>query len=133
MSDLLIGSSAELRQTVTREALAANVGSGSVDVFATPELVLLLEKTAVAALAGKLEDGSTTVGSALDITHLAATPEGMEVLATARVVKAEGRKLTLEVSARDERELIAEGTHTRFIVDAEKFQRRADSKSTNGP
>jgi predicted thioesterase len=131
VSDLLIGASAELRQTVTRETLAAKVGSGSVDVFATPELVLLLEKTAVAALAEKLEDGTTTVGSALNMTHLAATPEGMQVVATAKVVKAEGRKLTFEVSAEDEHELIAEGTHTRFIVDAEKFQRRADSKSTN--
>jgi predicted thioesterase len=128
MSESLIGLSAELRQTVTSAMLAANVGSGSVDVFATPELILLIEKTAVAALAGKLEDGSTTVGSALDVTHLAATPESMEVTATAKVVEAEGRKLTFEVSARDEQELIAEGTHTRFVVDAEKFFSRAKSK-----
>ncbi len=112
--------------------LAARVGSGSVNVFATPELILLIEKTAVAALDGKLESGTTTVGSGLDVTHLAATPEGMEVRSTARVVEVEGRKVTFQVSVQDARETIAEGTHTRFIVDAARFQDRAESKK-NAP
>ncbi|MDP6375912.1 MAG: hotdog domain-containing protein [Pseudomonadales bacterium] len=128
MSESLVGLSAELGQVVSRDMLAVSVGSGSVAVFATPELILLLEKTAVAALEGRMEDGTTTVGSALDVTHLAATPEGMEVTATAEVVGVEGRKLEFQVSARDAKEKIAEGTHTRFVVDAVKFQDRADSK-----
>ncbi|MEL6862614.1 MAG: thioesterase family protein [Pseudomonadota bacterium] len=128
MSESLIGLEAEVQQTVGADMLAASVGSGSVNVFATPELILLLEKTAVEALAGHLEDGKTTVGSGLDVTHLAATPVGMSVKATAKVTGVEGRKVIFEVSATDEVDKIAAGTHTRFIVSAESFQARADAK-----
>ena len=107
---------------------AEHVGSGTASVFSTPELVLLLEKTALAAIDGKLETGKTTVGSRLDVTHLAATPVGMIVTCTAKVMAVDGRKLTFEVTAEDERETIATGTHVRFIVDAQKFQARADAK-----
>ena len=85
MSKSLVGLAATLSQSVTHSMLADQLGSGSVAVFATPELVLLLEKTAVSALAGKLEEGQTTVGTALDITHLAATPLGMEVKAVQKI------------------------------------------------
>lgn len=128
MSEALTGLSATVTQTVTVEMLAKNVGSGTVSVFSTPELVLLLEKTALVALDGKLEAGKTTVGSGLDVTHLAATPLGMTVKCTAKVMSVDGRKLTFEVAAEDEQESIAKGTHIRFIVDAEKFQARADAK-----
>ena len=128
MSESLVGLSATVSQMVTDSMLANSVGSGSVSVFATPELILLLEKTAVAALEGKLDAGQTTVGSGLDVTHLAATPSGMNVSGFARVTGVDGRKLTFEVSATDDSDKIAEGTHTRFIVEAEKFQNRANSK-----
>lgn len=128
MSESLIGLEAELDQTVSADMLAASVGSGSVNVFATPELILLIEKTAVAALEGHLEAGKTTVGSGLDVTHLAATPVNMAVKATAKVTGIDGRKVTFEVSASDEVETIATGTHTRFIVSADSFQARADAK-----
>ncbi|HIG40995.1 MAG: thioesterase family protein [bacterium] len=131
MSESFVGLSATINQTVTDSMLANSVGSGSVSVFATPELILLLEKTAVAALDGKLDSGQTTVGSALDVTHLAATPAGMNVSGFARVTEVDGRKLTFEVSAKDDSDEIAEGTHTRFIVEAEKFQKRANSKLNN--
>ena len=129
MSEALIGLSASTTQTVTEPMLAKNVGSGTVAVFATPELILLLEKTAVAALAGKLEPGTTTVGSGLDVSHLEATPVGMQVECRAEVTAIEGRKVTFKVAADDAKEPIAEGTHTRFIVDADKFQARADAKT----
>lgn len=128
MSEALTGLSATVTQTVTVEMLAKNVGSGTVSVFSTPELVLLLEKTALVALDGKLEAGKTTVGSGLDVIHLAATPLGMTIKCTAKVMSVDGRKLTFEVTAEDEQESIAKGTHIRFIVDAEKFQARADAK-----
>ena len=128
MSEALTGLSATVTQTVTEEMLAKNVGSGTVSVFSTPELVLLLEKTALVALEGKLEAGKTTVGSGLDVTHLAATPMGMIVTCTAKVSAVDGHKVTFEVKAEDEQESIATGTHVRFIVDAEKFQARADAK-----
>ena len=131
MPTSLIGLSATTTQTVTADMLAKNVGSGSVLVFSTPSLILLLEKTAVAALDGKLEAGKTTVGSGLDVTHLAATPTGMEVKGTAEVIAVEGRKIIFKVEAEDGQESIAEGSHTRFIVDEAKFQDRADSKLNN--
>lgn len=128
MPETLTGLSATVTQTVTEEMSAKNVGSGTVSVFSTPELVLLLEKAALAVLHGKLEAGKTTVGSGLEMTHLAATPVGMIVTCTARVKAVDGRKLIFEITAQDERESIATGTHVRFIVDAEKFQARADAK-----
>lgn len=131
MPDSLTGLSATITQTVTEEMLAKNVGSGTVLVFSTPSLILLLEKTSVAALEGKLEAGKTTVGSGLDVTHLAATPVGMKVTGTAEVIAVEGRKIVFKVAAKDEKESIAEGTHSRFIVDEAKFQDRADLKLNN--
>ena len=131
MPTSLIGLSATTTQTVTEDMLAKNVGSGTVLVFSTPSLILLLEKTAVAALDGNLEAGKTTVGSGLDVTHLAATPIGMEVKGTAEVIAVEGRKITFKVTVEDAQEAIAEGSHTRFIVDEAKFQDRADSKLNN--
>jgi fluoroacetyl-CoA thioesterase len=131
MPTSLIGLSATTTQTVTEDMLAKNVGSGTVLVFSTPSLILLLEKTAVAALDGKLEAGKTTVGSGLDVTHLAATPIGMEVKGSAEVIAVEGRKVIFKVSAEDGQESIAEGSHTRFIVDEAKFQDRANSKLNN--
>lgn len=128
MSEALAGLSATVTQKVTAEMTAKNVGSGTVSVFSTPELILLLEKTALAALDGKLEAGRTTVGSGLDMTHLAATPVGMIVTCMATVKAVEGRKLIFEITAQDERESIATGTHVRFIVDGQKFQARADAK-----
>jgi fluoroacetyl-CoA thioesterase len=131
MPTSLIGLSATTTQTVNEDMLAKNVGSGTVLVFSTPSLILLLEKTAVAALDGKLEAGKTTVGSGLDVTHLAATPTGMEVKGTAEVIEEDGRKIVFKVAAEDEQENIAEGRHTRFIVDEAKFQDRANSKLNN--
>lgn len=128
MSESLVGLSALVSLEVTEDMLAKNVGSGSVSVFSTPDLILLLEKTAVAALEGQLNSNQTTVGSGLDVTHLAATPVAMKVTGSAKVVAVDGRKVIFEVAAQDEQEKIAEGTHTRYIVDTEKFQARADSK-----
>jgi fluoroacetyl-CoA thioesterase len=125
------GLTATLNQVVSKTMLASHVGSGSEPVFATPELVLLVEKAAVAALADHLPAGQTSVGTRLDISHLAATPPGMEVSATALLTKVEGRKLEFEVEARDARELIAKGSHTRYLVDAVSFTSRASDKLNN--
>jgi fluoroacetyl-CoA thioesterase len=128
MSEELTGLSATVTQTVTQEMSAKDVGSGTVSVFSTPELILLMEKTALLALGGKLEAGKTTVGTGLHVTHLAATPIGMEVKCTAKVVEVDGRKVAFEIEAEDLKESIATGTHDRFIVEAGKFQERADAK-----
>lgn len=118
------------KQTVTADASnsAKTMGSGSLDVFATPAMVALMEKTAVKSLGAVLEEGQTTVGIALDIKHSAATPLGMTVTCESELVAVEGRKLTFAVTASDERGVIGSGMHERFIVDAERFQEKTNNK-----
>jgi len=128
MPQLKPGLSATLTQTVTDAMTARRVGSGAVAVFATPELALLLEKAAVAALQGHLPPEQTSVGTALRIEHLAPTPPGMAVTATATLTAVEGRKLTFQLEARDEVETIARGTHTRFLVNQKAFAQKAKAK-----
>ena len=109
MLETLTGLSATVTQTVTEEMSAKNVGSGTVSVFSTPELVLLLEKAALAALHGKLEAGKTTVGSGLEMTHLAATPVGMIVTCRARGKAVDGRRLIFAITVPDDGESYAPG------------------------
>lgn len=107
---------------------APHVGSGKVKVLATPVMVNLMEEAALNAVEGLLPAGHQTVGTRLDITHTAATPVGMRVTATAEVTKVDGRKLTFHVSARDEREVIGEGTHERIVINVARFDQRAQDK-----
>lgn len=113
---------------VTEEKLAKNVGTGLVRVYATPQMIALIEKTAVLSVEPYLEDGQSTVGTLVNVTHCAATPAGMKVHAETELVEVDRRKLTFKVSAYDERGLIGEGVHERFIIDIAKFQAKADSK-----
>ena len=115
---------------VTADRTAAALGSGNVDVYSTPSLIALLEAAAINAFAGHLPDGQTSVGTALNIKHLAATPVGMTVNATATLTTIDGRRLVFDVSASDEVELISEGTHERFIVNQERFEERVRGKGT---
>lgn len=98
---------------------AVTMGSGSLKVFATPAMIALIEKAACKALEGQLEDGQTTVGTKLDVAHIAATPIGMNVTAEAVLTEIDNRKLVFEVVARDEKDIIGKGIHERFIVNAE--------------
>ncbi|HBH21347.1 MAG TPA: thioesterase [Rikenellaceae bacterium] len=113
---------------VTEDKLAKNVGSGLVRVYATPQMIALIEKTAVLSVESYLEEGQSTVGTLINISHCAATPCGMKVHAETELVEIDRRKLTFKVKAYDERGLIGEGTHERFIIDIAKFQAKADSK-----
>jgi fluoroacetyl-CoA thioesterase len=106
---------------VTAENTALALGSGDVPVFGTPALVALMEQAAVQALAGALEPGETTVGTWLEIAHLAATPVGAAVRAEAELVAVEGRKLTFTVVAFDDRQKIGEGRHQRMRVARDRF------------
>ena len=109
---------------------APHVGSGKIKVLATPVLVMLLEEAALHAVEGLLPPGHQTVGTRLDVSHTAATPVGMRVLAHAEVTKVEGRKLTFRVWADDQVERIGEGTHERIIVNVERFDKRTQIKVT---
>jgi predicted thioesterase len=121
MGGLAIGVRAAVAVTVGAENTALALGSGDVPVFATPALVALMEKAAVAAVSAGLEPGETTVGTWLEIAHLAATPVGAVVRAEAELVAVEGRKLTFAVVAHDGRQKIGEGRHQRMRVTRDRF------------
>jgi len=111
---------------------APHIGSGKIKVLATPVMVMMMEEAALNAVEGLLPEGHQTVGTRLDITHTAATPVGMRVIATAQLVKVDGRKLTFHVSAEDEKEPISEGIHERIIVNVARFDKRAQDKVGGG-
>lgn len=107
--------------TVADEQSALNLGSGTLPVFGTPALVACMENTAWKAVAD-LQEGETTVGIGMDIKHLKASAIGETITCTARITAVEGRKISFEIEARNERgELIGTATHDRFVVNAEKF------------
>ncbi len=111
---------------VTEYNTAKAVGSGSLDVFATPMMVALMENAAIKAI--NLPEDQTSVGTYLDVKHVAATPIGMRVRAEAKVVEVEGRKITYLIEAFDDKEKIGDGKHERFIVNADKFMTKINSK-----
>ncbi len=113
---------------VTEDKTAYALGSGNVKAYATPSLVALLEAAAIDAVQSRLGDGQTSVGTSLNVKHVAATPVGMTVNAVATLQDVDGRRLVFEVSASDEIELIGQGTHERFIVDRERFEKRVHDK-----
>ncbi len=113
---------------VSAAELAVNVGSGSLDVFATPAMIMLMEKAACSCLDDYLENDETTVGTALDVRHISATPLGMKVSAEALLTEINGREFTFNVTASDEAGKIGEGIHKRFLVYGEKFMAKTNSK-----
>lgn len=129
MPDLLPGLIGENAEPVTPENTAARWGSGLVAGYSTPALVALMENAAFAATEKILPAGQTTVGIEVNIKHLAATPVGMHVRARAELIAVDGRKLTFNVEAWDDVEKIGEGSHTRFVVDVARFDKRMQDKS----
>jgi fluoroacetyl-CoA thioesterase len=116
------------RIVVANEHTAPFVGSGKVRVLATPVMINLFEAAALACCEHLLPEGHQSLGIHLDVRHIAATPVGMEVNATAELVKVDGRTLTFKVEAHDARELIGDGTHERVIVNVERFDLRVQKK-----
>lgn len=114
--------------TVTTANVATNVGSGKVKVFSTPMMISLMEKAALLSIEPFLEEGQSSVGTHINVSHCSATPMGMQVWVETEVIEIDRRKVTFSVKAYDELGLIGEGTHERFIIDIEKFQSKADSK-----
>ena len=106
---------------VSAEVTAEYIGSGDLAVLATPAMCALMENAAMMAVAPHLEEGQTTVGTALNIEHSRATKVGEMINATAVLTAINGRELQFNIAARDEVGVIGEGTHTRFIVNREKF------------
>ena len=114
--------------TVNEENTAKAMGSGTLDVFATPALIALMEETCWRSVADELEEGCGTVGTLLEIRHTAPTPVGMEVVCESTLTEVDGRRLVFEVTAHDAKGVVGEGKHERFIIQNEKFQIKANEK-----
>lgn len=113
---------------VNEKNTAKTMGSGTLDVFATPSMIALMEETAWKSVSDELEDGCGTVGIHLDVSHDAPTPIGKNVTCESELVQIEGRKLTFEVRAYDECGEIGKGIHERFIINNENFQKKAEER-----
>lgn len=113
---------------VVYENTAVAVGSGVLGVFATPMMIALMEKTACNSVIPYLDEGDGSVGTELNVKHVAATPIGMTVTCESELIEVDGRRLVFKVEAYDEVGLIGKGTHERFIVNNEKFQSKTDNK-----
>ncbi len=126
--DTKVGSIGTATLTVAVEHTASAVGSGKIHVLATPVMINLIEAAALDACEKSLPEGYQSLGTHLDVSHIAATPVGMSVTATAEVVAVDGRNIRFKVSARDQRDLIGEGTHERVVVNAERYFLRVQEK-----
>ncbi len=123
MNNIKIGMSFEMQQTVEFKDTAKAYGSGLVEVFATPAMIALMEKTALNVVHHALEEGQNTVGTEVNVKHVKATPVGMQVYCNATLVAKDGPKLTFEVEAKDDQGLIGKGTHKRYIIDEAAFMK----------
>jgi fluoroacetyl-CoA thioesterase len=128
-SQFPLGLTGEASMQVLPELTARHLGSGAVAVFATPEMVRLMERSAVQALAAHLAPGQQSVGTLVNIRHLAPTPLGATVTARAELIAVDGRRLTFRVSAHDGQETIGEGIHERAIIDLSRFEAKAKAKA----
>lgn len=131
MDNVKTGATGTATMIVGTNDTAPRVGSGRIAVLATPVMINLIEEAALDALESALPEGKQSLGTHLDVSHIAATPTGMKVTAVARIITIEGRAITFEIEVRDEEELIGNGTHTRVVVTAAKFQSRVDAKAAS--
>jgi len=132
MEQIHPGASGSAQLVVGEEHTAPRVGSGKVHVLATPVMINLIEAAALAAIEHLLPAGHQSLGTRLDVRHIAATPVGMKISASARVTRVEGRTVTFAVEAHDEKELIGDGTHERVVVNVAKFDQRVQRKLAGG-
>lgn len=128
MCSIAIGTSAEKSEFVTNLNTAKTFGSGALDVYATPAMIALMEGAAMLALQKHLSADQGSVGTKVDIAHSSATPLGMKVTATAEITSVTGKKISFAVVASDERGIIGQGFHERFIIDNAKFIDKTNAK-----
>ena len=122
------GIKGRIELTVTKDKCADALGSGELDVFATPAMIALIEETAWKSVVSELQPGEGTVGTALNVRHLAATPIGLQVWCETELSLVDRRRLVFDVKVYDAFGLVGEGTHERFIIQVEKFMKRANEK-----
>jgi Predicted thioesterase len=125
---LKVGRTGEARTMVTEENTALKFGSGAIKVYATPAMIGLMEKASINCVDSSLPQGFASVGTKVEVKHLAATPVGMEVVAEAELIEEDGPKLKFRITAYDGKEKIGEGTHNRYIIKLDEFLKKAESK-----
>ena len=123
-----VGMKIRVEEVVTEQNTAICAGSGTLPVLATPFMCALMEKAAWMAIAPALNEGDSSVGTKLNISHLSATPVGLKVWAESEVTAVDGKRIEFKVTAGDEKGLIGEGTHERFIVTDERFLAKTAKK-----
>ena len=123
-----IGIKGHAEVLVDEKNIASSLGSGVVDVFATPCLIGLMEEASQTSVAPYLEEGLTTVGTKLNVSHDAASPLGMKVWADSELIEIDGRRLVFDVKAYDECGPVGQGTHERFIVKLDRFMEKVNAK-----
>lgn len=123
-----VGDEIELIEQVVQENTAEKWGSGSLPVYATPAMISLIEQAAVNLLAGKLDDGMTTVGTNLNIAHVSATPIGGTIKCHCTLTEIDRKRLVFHVEVTDNKGRVGIGTHERFIVASEPFMEKAEKK-----
>ena len=128
LTRVTVGLKGTAQLLVGPEHTASFVGSGRIAVLATPVMINLIEAAALNAVEHLLPAGHQSLGIHLDVSHVAATPVGLKVIATAEVVRVEGRTITFRVEARDEAEAIGGGSHQRVVVSVARFDERAQRK-----
>ncbi len=128
MTGLKTGLKGTAEIVVGEEHTAPRIGSGRVHVLATPVMINLMEAAALDAVEDLLAPGYQSLGTRLEVTHVAATPVGMRARATAEVVEIDGNRVTFRVEAHDETDLIGEGTHVRVVVNVARFDERVRKK-----
>ena len=128
MQKIAPGLTGTVEIVVGEEHTAPSIGSGKVRVLATPVMINLIEAAALKAIEHLLEPGYQSLGTHLDVHHVAATPVGMKARAIAEVTKVDGRTVTFRVEAKDEKDVIGYGTHERVVVNVAKFDLRVQKK-----
>ena len=124
MPELKTGIKCIKEETVTEELTAASIGSGGLPVYATPEMIRLMENTAWSSVEEYMDEGCSTVGILMNVSHVSASPVGAHIRCESELVEIDGRKLVFKVSAYDDSGLIGEGHHERFIISNDKFMKK---------
>ena len=122
-----IGLQGIAEKIVSKEDTAKVVGSGEIEVLATPILIALMENASVKALNHNIDEGFSTVGININVNHIAATPVGMKITVKSKLTRVEGKKLYFDVEAYDENKKIGEGKHIRYIVNINRFTQKLNS------
>ncbi|MCL2369842.1 MAG: thioesterase family protein [Firmicutes bacterium] len=127
--DIQIGKSITVTTKVDKTNTALAVGSGGLEVFGTPMMIALMEKSAYKVLEDSLGVGQTSVGIKLNVEHISASPLGADISAMATITAVDGRKVSFDLTARDNSGMIGKGTHDRFVIDSEKFMNKVKEKA----